>query len=117
MIKTIVDKIADRTRWGYLAAFIILLISYIVSFVSTQNVMKQSALVNHSNDVIHSLDNVVSYVTQCESAARGYIITNHRELLLKYYTSRTNADSALKSVKSLTADNPVQQRNMELLKY
>ena len=36
MIKTIVDKIADRTRWGYLAAFIILLVSYIVSFVSTQ---------------------------------------------------------------------------------
>ena len=64
MIKNIVDRIADRTRWGYLAAFIILLISYIISFVATQKLMKQSALVNHSNDVIHGLENVVGYVTQ-----------------------------------------------------
>ena len=85
MIKNIVDRIADRTRWGYLVAFIILLVSYIVSFVSTQNVMKQSELVNHSNDVIHSLDNVIGYVTQCESAARGYMITDDKKLLLKYY--------------------------------
>ncbi len=115
MIKNIVDKIADRTRWGYLGAFIILLISYIVSFVSTQNVMKQSALVNHSNDVIHTLDNAIGYVTQCESAARGYMLTNHRELLLKYNDSRNNADSALKSVKNLTRDNPSQQKNIDSL--
>ena len=116
MIKNIVDRIADRTRWGYLAAFIILLVSYIVSFVSTQNLMKQSALVNHSNDVIHGLDNIVGYVTQSESAARGYLITDHRELLLKYYKSNYNADSALKSLKFLTKDNPIQQGNMDSLK-
>src|ERR1019366_9525308 len=116
MIKNIVDRIADRTRWGYLAAFIVLLVSYIVSFVSTQNLMKQSALVNHSNDVIHGLDNIVGYVTQSESAARGYLITDHRELLLKYYKSNYNADSALKSLKFLTKDNPIQQGNMDSLK-
>ncbi|HWH64120.1 MAG TPA: ATP-binding protein [Ginsengibacter sp.] len=116
MIKNIVDKIADRTRWGYLGAFIILLVSYIVSFVSTQNVMKQSALVNHSNEVIHTLDNVIGYVTQCESAARGYMLTNHRELLLKYNDSRKNADSALKHIKYLTRDNASQQRNIDSLK-
>jgi len=116
MIKNLVDKIADRTRWGYLTAFIILLISYIVSFVSTQNLMKQSALVNHSNDVIHSVENVVGYVTRSESAARGYIITNNKDLLVRYYNSRNKADSALKRVKALTADNPVQQKNIDALK-
>lgn len=116
MIRNIVDRIADRTRWGYLAAFIILLVSYIVSFVATQNLMKQSALVNHSNDVIHSLENVVGYVVQCESSVRGYIITDNRELLLKYYSSLNNADSAFKSVKTLTADNPSQQKNLDTLK-
>ncbi len=116
MIKNIVDRIADRIRWGYLAAFIILLVSYIISFVATQKLMKQSALVNHSNDVIHGLENVVGYVTQGESAARGYIITNERNLLLKYNTSRNYADSALKNVKDLTSDNPGQQKNMDSLK-
>lgn len=115
MIQNIVDKFADRTRRGYLAAFIVLLGSYIISYVSTQNLMKQSKLVNHSNEVIHSVDNVVGFVTQCESAARGYIITNRKELLSKYFVSRNNADSALKNVKLMTADNPEQQRNMDSL--
>ena len=115
MIKNLVDTIADRVRWGYLAAFIILLISYIVSFVSTQNLMKQSQLVNHSSEVIHGLDNIVGYVTQCESAARGYVITNRDTLLSKYRTSRHNADSASQSVKLLTKDNPSQQKNLDSL--
>jgi len=116
MIKNIVDKIADRTRWGYLTAFIILLVSYIVSFVSTQNVVKQSKLVNHSNDVIHSLDNIIGYVTQCESAARGYLLTDDKELLLKYNASRNKTDSTFNNVKTLTADNPHQQKNLDSLK-
>ncbi|KAA9042198.1 histidine kinase [Ginsengibacter hankyongi] len=115
MIKNLVDKIADHTRWGYLTAFIILLISYIVSFVSAQHLMKQSALVNHSNEVIHSVENVVGYVTRGESAVRGYIITQNKDLLIRYYKSRNNADSALKKVKALTIDNPVQQKNMDSL--
>jgi signal transduction histidine kinase len=116
MIKNIVDRIADRTRWGYLVAFIILLVSYIVSFVSTQNVMKQSELVNHSSDVIHSLDNVIGYVTQCESAARGYMLTDDKKLLLKYNASRNITDSTFNNVKTLTADNPHQQKNLDSLK-
>ena len=116
MIKNLVDKIADRTRWGYLTAFIILLISYIVSFVSAQNLMKQSALVNHSNEVIHSAENVVGYVTRGESAARGYLITKNKDLLIRYYDSRHNADSALNKEKELTLDNPAQRKNMDSLK-
>lgn len=117
MIKNIVDKIADRTRLGYLAAFIILLSSYIVSYVSTQNLLKQSNLVNHSSEVIHGLDNIVGLVNQCESAARGYIITNKKNLLSKYITTRSNTDSAFKYVKFLTADNPEQQLNMDSLNF
>ena len=116
MIKNLVDRIADRIRWGYLAAFIILLVSYIISFVATQKLMKQSALVNHSNDVIHGLENVVGYVTQGESAARGYMITNEKALWLKYNVSHSAADSALLKVKALTEDNPIQRKKMDSLK-
>jgi len=116
MIKNIVDRIADRTRWGYLVAFIILLVSYIVSFVATQKLMKESALVNHSNDIIHGLENVVGYVTQGESAARGYMITNEKGLLSKYKSSHNHADSALQHVTIITADNADQQKKMDSLK-
>jgi signal transduction histidine kinase len=115
MMRNIVDKFADRTRWGYLAAFIILLISYIVSFVSTQNLMKQSVLVNHSNEVIHGLDNVVGFVTQAESAARGYIISNRNQFLVKYQNNRKNTDSALTALHLLRADNAQQNKNLDSL--
>ena len=116
MIKNIVDKIADRIRWGYLAAFLLLLISYIVSFISAQNLMKQAQLVNHTNEVIHDLDNVISFVTKGESAVRGYLINNKKVFLSQYYISRNNADSTFKRVKLLTADNPLQQNNLDSLK-
>ena len=88
MVKNIVDKIADRIRWGYLAAFILLLISYIVSYISAQNLMKQEHLVNHTNEVIHDLDNLKSFVTEGESAVRGYILNSKKIFLSQYYSSR-----------------------------
>lgn len=117
MIKNIVDRIADRTRWGYLLAFIILLISYIVSYVSAQRLLKQSNLVNHSNEVIHSLDNIISFVTQCESASRGYFITDRQEFADRYQSSRRKADSTFNYTKYLLRDNPVLEKKMDSLRY
>ncbi len=115
MTSNIADKFAGRTRWGYLAAFILLLISYIISFVSTQNLVKQSKWVNHSNEVLHSLDNVLRYVTESESAARGYIITNNKLFLAKFTDSQKKTDSIYRISKSLTSDNPVQQHDIDSL--
>jgi len=116
MIKNLVDKIANRPRWVYLGAFIILFISYIASFFFTQNLMKQSGLVNHTNLVIRDLDNVTGFVTKSESAFRGYLITNSKIFLSEYYINHNKADSTFNRVKLLTADNPLQQSNLELLK-
>jgi signal transduction histidine kinase len=116
MIKDIADRIADRVRWGYLAAFTLLLISYIISYFSAQKLMQQSRLANHTNEVIHDLDNVVSFVTGSESAVRGYIINNKSIFLSRYYISREHADSTFKRVRQLTIDNPAQQKNLDTLK-
>lgn len=116
MIKNIADRIADRVRWGYLGAFILLLISYIVSYFSAQKLMQESHMVNHTNEVIHDLDNVISFVTKAESAFRGYIINDQVVFLSRYYTSRDNADSTLKRVRQVTMDNPAQQKNLDTLK-
>ena len=113
MTKPVPEKFADLTRSGYLGAFILLLISYIISFVSAQNLAKQSAWVAHSNEVLHTLDNILRYVTESESAARGYIITNNKALLEKFDMSSRNADSAWNSIKLFTADNTAQRSNRE----
>ena len=116
MIINIVDRIADRIRWGYLLAFIILLISYILSYISTQNLIQQSKSVNHSNEVIHGIDNITRFVTQCESASRGYIVTNDTNYLLKYRTSLQKADSTFDSTRAFLADNIKQVKKMDSLR-
>ena len=116
MIRTIVDKIANRIRLGYLTAFIILLVTYIVSFIATQNVMRQARLVNHSSQVEHSLENIVGYVTQCESAARGYLITDQKELKERYFQRKKNADSAFYSIELMAIDDASQKLQLDTLR-
>ncbi len=115
MIKHFVDKIADRIRMGYLIAFLLLLLSYILTFLSAQKLIKQAELVTHTSEVIHDVGNVISSVTRSESDFRGYVITADRHLLTDYYASRKDTDSLLKRVKGLTMDNLRQRPNLDSL--
>ncbi|MEO7961612.1 MAG: ATP-binding protein [Ginsengibacter sp.] len=109
MLKNIVDKIADRIRIGYLAAFLLLLLSYILTFSSTQKLIQHANSVNHTNRVIYNLDNIIAAVNRCESDFRGYLLTNKPSLFSDYQISRQNADSTLVTVQKLTSDNPYQK--------
>lgn len=115
MVKNFVDKIADRIRMGYLAAFLLLLLSYILTFYSTRKLINQANWVNHTSEVIHDLDNVLAFVIRSESDFRGYLVTNSHFLLSDYYKSRNNTDSTLKRVRKLTMDNSVRQADMDSL--
>ncbi|MEO8110993.1 MAG: CHASE3 domain-containing protein [Ginsengibacter sp.] len=116
MIKKFVDKIADRIRMGYLAAFLLLLIAYILTFTYTQKLTEKALVVAHTNEVIHDLDNVITAITKSESAFRGYVITNNKKLLADYYKSRIYADSTFERVKKITQDNPDQQKRLKSLR-
>ncbi len=115
MIKNFVDKIADRVRMGYLAAFLLLLLSYILTFFSTQKLIKQADWVNHTSEIIHDLDNILGSVTRCESDFRGYMATSSRSLLKDYYHSRHNVDSTLEKVKAMASGIPGRQDDMDSL--
>ena len=116
MIKNFVDKIADRIRMGYLAAFLLLLIAYILTFTYTQKLTEQARVVAHTNEVIHDLDNVINALTKSESAFRGYVITNNKALLDNYYKSRIYADSTFERIKKITKDSPSQQERLKSLR-
>ena len=101
---------------GFSISLFILLLSTVASYVSISSLLNSARLVNHTNEVIHDLDNVISFVTKAESAGRGYVINNRQAFLSQYYLSRDNTDSTFKRVKSLTADNELQQDNLDTLK-
>src|SRR5437868_2511720 len=95
----IVDKIADRVRWGYLTAFILLLCSYILSFYTTKQLLKQSSLVDHTNNVINNLNVLQSTIKDSESSFRGYVVTRNEGFLDNYYASNNKIDSIFYKVR------------------
>jgi len=115
MVKNISDKIATRTRVGFFAAFFLLFLSYVLTFISTRKVASQDYWMNHTNEVIHNLDNVIAFITKGESAFRGYLITQDRSLLAEYDESIRKTDSTFSRLKILTIDNQRQQQNLDTL--
>ena len=115
MVKNIFDKIATRTRVGFFAAFFLLFLSYVLTFISTRKVASQDYWMNHTNEVIHNLDNVIAFITKGESAFRGYLITQDRSLLAEYDESIRKTDSTFSRLKILTIDNQRQQQNLDTL--
>ena len=114
MVK-IFDKIANRTRFAFLGAFLLLLFSYILTSISTTRVIEQNKAINHTNKIIHGLDNILGFIIQAESSCRGYILTNNIAYYDKVKESIKKTDSSLAVLIELTKTNPIHQRNLEIL--
>lgn len=117
MVKNFFDRITTRTRMGFFAAFFLLLLSYILTFISTRKVSTQDYWMNHTNEVIHNLDNVTGFITKCESAFRAFLITDDKEWLANYDQNIRNTDSTVDQLRLLTRDNKGQQKNLDTLHY
>lgn len=106
---------ANQIRFGFLAAFILLLLSNILSFVSTSKVNEQAVWVNHTNKVIHDLDNLLAFVTRAESSFRGFLIDKHKSQVQIFNQSVQRIDSVMLVLKGSTTDQPKQQQNFKEL--
>jgi len=105
-----------RVKTGYLAAFLLLLISYFLIFITLQQFLEQTKWVEHTGLVINNLETLSSYTNEAESASRGYLLwddTDHRQT---FYGTTEKIDRLLKNIDSLTADNSSQQKRTDTLK-
>lgn len=115
MVKILFDKIAIRTRLGFLIAFFLLILSYFLTYISTQNVIEQANRVNQTNKVIHDLDKVLSYVVHGESSFRGYLITQDAQLQQNYKRYTLLVDSTLTVLRKKLIENKQQVANLDQL--
>ena len=115
MFKKSASKPIRRPRIGFFAAVFLLFLSYILTLVSTRKVATQDFWMDHTNEVIHNLDNMIGFLEKSESAFRGYLITNDKEPLLKYESGKKMIDSTFSVLQDLTKDNASQQKNLDTL--
>jgi len=69
MIRNVLQRLQldFRIKLGYGAAFILLLISYIVTWYANEELIMQSKLVMHSNLLINQMEDLSSYMKDAET--------------------------------------------------
>ncbi len=98
-----------RLKVGYGAAFLLLLVSYLLTWYANQDLISQSKLVTSSNTTITHMEDLGSYVKDAETSVRGYIIIKDENYLIPFYESRKNVNNTFYLLEADTKDNTSQQ--------
>lgn len=94
-----------RIRWGYIVAFMMLLISYFLVFYTIQKLRNETNWITHSYEIINHLHFIKGELTDAETGVRGYIITKDTRFLVPYYSGSKNVFPLFRELRRLTADN------------
>ena len=96
-------------------AIVILVVAGAVSYHSVVMSSESDRWVRHTHEVLESLQNLVSDVTNIESSARGFLLTGDTSYIESYRASRVSAGLDEADLRKLTVDNPQQQRELPAL--
>jgi signal transduction histidine kinase len=95
-------------------AAVLLLIVFIadgtLSYRAIQTVLRNEALVAHSDLVLRELGATLSSAKDAESGQRGYLLTNRPAYLHPYTNAVIQLGEHIGNLRRLTADNPRQQQ-------
>ncbi len=97
---------------GFGLSLLILIITSVASFSSISNLLDGSKWVDHTDSVIIKLDNTLSVLRDAESGPRGFLLTGDSTYLRSYNTVAGRISVILDSIREMTSDNPVQQKNI-----
>ncbi|MGN6569212.1 MAG: CHASE3 domain-containing protein, partial [Flavipsychrobacter sp.] len=112
MENTVNNSIVRRLQIVFGISIALLLISSVASFISMQRLIENSRLVAHTDSVIIASENIISYAKDGETGQRGFLITRNPVFLQPYNDAYDKVIEAYSFVKQMTADNPVQQKNL-----
>ena len=117
-MKRLIKKFAiDRsTRVGYGSAFLLLLLSYLLTLYVNRQLLSEAGLVDHTNKVLTNLEAILSNVKDAETGSRGYTIMKDQRFLDPYFQSKTKVDSVHRLLSEELRNNPLQMERLDTLK-
>src|SRR5690606_33684044 len=101
---------------GFGVSLLILLLSSSASYISIQNLLKNSGLVAQTNEVIFEMEQVVASLVDAESGQRGFLLTQDVRYLEYYEVAQRRAFTSIERVQDLLRDDSVQQKSIADLK-
>jgi len=117
-VENIIRQIQNegKIKVGYLSAFFLLLFSFSVTFYTNKELITNAEKVEHTNQVISNLENILSAVKDAETGLRGYFSTGDVYFLDPYFGSRRAADSIIRETSTILLDNKDQVDSLESLR-
>lgn len=116
-------RLAEKTRrkffkniaGGFGLASAILVLIGTTSYHSIREVIDTSNQVAQTQQKLIKLEGLLSQMKDAETGQRGYIITGKDDYLEPYEVAIANVDREIQELKKLTADNPKQQQQINIL--
>jgi methyl-accepting chemotaxis protein len=100
---------------GFALSSVLLIAIGAVAYTSINKLTSTSQWVIHTHEVLEHIVGVLSLLKDAESGQRGYVITGDEAFLEPYHTGSSEALNVVKELRKLTADNPTQQKRIDLL--
>jgi len=97
------------------SAILTLLVVGAVSYRGIVASSESDRWVRHTHEVLESLADLRTATRSIESSSRGFVLTGRESYLESYRASLTGEEQDQLTIRSLTADNPAQQRQLSTL--
>ncbi|MEI9938664.1 MAG: CHASE3 domain-containing protein [Pseudomonadota bacterium] len=97
---------------GFAIAVLTLLLIGISGYRSTERLIENDRWVSHTHEVRTKLADLISFLKDAETGQRGFVISADEAFLEPYRTSLPEIAKIAGDLRSLTADNEVQQRRL-----
>jgi PAS domain S-box-containing protein len=96
-------------------ALAILAIVGVVSYQNVTSLEDSAKWVDHTHEVLGTIEAVKTNIEDAKSSQRGYIISGSDDYLRPYAFAKQNVLKMLADVRRLTSDNPDQQKRLDAL--
>src|SRR6266481_8822135 len=106
-----------RVTAGFVVALLLTIFIGFLSWRGARLAADDADWVAHTYAVMDALELTAKHVIESETAARGFALTGQAPLLTHYETARGAMAQDEDSLRHLTADNPSQQRRLDVLEW
>ncbi|HYR59425.1 MAG TPA: CHASE3 domain-containing protein, partial [Chthoniobacteraceae bacterium] len=100
---------------GFGAAIVAIAIIGGTAYLSILQLVDTAGWVKHTEEVLRTLDDLISSLKDAESSERGYVITGEEVYLAPHRSGTEKVHADLRQLRSLIADNDRQQRRLDAL--
>ena len=106
----------ERHTITFYIAMALLILCGLATYFNTKRLIKNDTWVEHSYQVVLTLDDIDSDITGLAASIRGYLITGQKDFISVVEQDRKDFVEDFGKLLQLTKDNPVQQKRLQQIK-